>query len=300
MAAAVRTDRRQIWSRSELSQYPVFKELSADPGRLDRGALAQAMAENPEAVLDLLPHMAKAADGALRRVARQVAGRLVVRFAEEATGASAGDGRWRASRFTPGAELDLESALEDVLVARSLDLPLDVDELRARGWQRRPVAVCLVVDTSGSMGADRLSAAAVATAALALRAPADFSVVAVSDRALVLRKQGSTRPADAVIDDLFGLRSFGWTDLALGLRAARIQLSVSPAQRKLVLLLTDGQANRGEDPAREAARLDIVHVLVPGVVNAQCAAIARAGHGRAVGFTGLAGAPAAVTALLRA
>ena len=289
-----------MWSRPELSQFPVFRMLSTDPGRFDRGALSDAMAADPETILDLLPHLAKASDGVLRGIARQLAGRLVVRFAEEAAGGSAGDGRWRAARYTPGAELDLESALEEVLVGRTLGHPLDLDELRARAWQRRGVGVCLVVDTSGSMGADRLSAAAVTTAALALRAPADFSVVAVSDRALVLKAQGSTRPADAVVDDLFGLRSYGWTDLALGLRAARAQLAVSPAHRKIVLLLTDGQANRGAEPAGEAARLETVHVLVPGAVNDACAAIARAGRGRAVAFTGLAEAPGAVTALLRA
>jgi hypothetical protein len=293
-------ERRQIWSRPELSQFPVFQKLSSDPGRFDRSALSQAMAEDPEMVLDLLPHLAKASDGVLRRIARQVAGRLVVRFAEEAAGSATGDGKWRAGTFTPGAELDIESALEEVLIARTLGLPLDVEDLRARSWQRRPTAVCLVVDTSGSMGADRLSAAAVATAALALRAPADFSVVAVSDKALILKAQGSTRPADAVVDDLFGLRSYGWTDLSLGLRAARAQLARSTATRKLTLLLTDGQANRGADPAVEAARLDTVHVIVPGAVNAACAEIARAGRGRVAVVTSLADTPGAINALLRA
>lgn len=276
----------------------MFQKLSSDPGRFDRDALSQAMAEDPEMILDLLPHLAKASDGVLRRIARQVAGRLIVRFAEEAAGAAAGDGKWRSGRWTPGAELDLESALEDVLIARTLGLPLDVGELRARTWQRRPTAVCLVVDTSGSMGSDRLAAAAVATASLALRAPADFSVVSVSDKALVLKAQGSTRPAEAVLDDLFGLRSHGWTDLSLGLRAARAQLAQSTATRKMTLLLTDGQANRGADPTIEAARLDLVHVIVPGAVNAACAAIARAGRGRVAVITGLADTPGAISALL--
>ncbi len=299
MADVVAAERRQIWSRPELGQYPIFKELSPDPGRLDRSALAAAMQDDAEALLDLMPHLAKAADPALRRVARQVAGRLVVRFAEESAGRASGDGKWRSGRYTPGAELDLEAALEDVLVARTLGRPLDVEELRVRTWQRRPTAVCLVVDTSGSMGSDRLSAAAVATASLALRAPADFSVVAVSDKALVLKAQGSTRPADAVVDDLFGLRSYGWTDLSLGLRAARAQLARSSAPRKLTLLLTDGQANRGADPALEAARLDTVHVLVPGQANEQCHEIARAGSGRVAVFSSLADAPAVISALLR-
>jgi Mg-chelatase subunit ChlD len=275
------------------------QKLSSEPGQVERGAFAAAIAEDPALILDLMPHLAKASDGVLRRIAREIAGRLVVRFAEAAGGAAAGDGKWRPTRYTPGAEVDLEAVLEEVLIARNLGHPLDVEHLLARTWQRRPTAVCLVVDNSGSMGASRLSAAAVATAALAMRAPSDFSVIAVADKALVLRGQGSSRPVEAIVDDLFGLRSFGWTDLALGLTAARAQLARSSAGRKMTLLLTDGQANRGLDPAREAARLELVHVIVPGTANDQCRAIARAGRGAVVEFDGLAEAPGVISRLLR-
>lgn len=300
MAAAVNMDRREVWTREELKQYPLLQDLVADPGQVDRGALADAIDADLDQLLDLMPHLAKAKDGALRRVAREVAGRLVIRFAEAAGGAASGDGKWRSARWTPGAEVDLEAVLEELLIARSLGEPLDVEHLQARMWQRRPTAVCLVVDNSGSMGASRLSAAAVTTAALAMRAPADFSVIAVADKALVLRQQGSSRPVEAIVDDLFGLRSYGWTNLALGLTAARAQLARSNAGRKMTLLLTDGQANKGLDPVLEAARLELVHVIVPGVANDQCREIARAGRGTVVEFGGLKEAPGVINRLLRA
>jgi len=296
----VRFERREVWTREELGQYPVLQRLSSDPGQVDRSAFAEVIEEDPELVLDLMPHLAKASDGVLRRVAREVAGRLVVRFAEAAGGAASGDGKWRAARYTPGAEVDIEAMLEEILLAREMGEPVDIDHLRARSWQRRPTAVSLVVDNSGSMGASRLSAAAVATAALAMRVPSDFSVIAVSDRALVLKAQGSTRPVEAIVDDLFGLRSYGWTNLALGLTAARAQLARSSAGRKMTVLLTDGQANRGLDPAAVAARLDLVHVIVPGEVNDACRAIAAAGGGRVVAFAGLAEAPRVISGLLSA
>lgn len=289
-----------MWTREELKQFPLLQDLVAQPGHVDRGDFADAIDADVEGLLDLMPHLAKASDGALRRIAREVAGRLVVRFAEAAGGASSGDGKWRASKWTPGAEVDLEAVLEELLIARSLGEPLDVEHLAARSWQRRQTAVCLVVDNSGSMGASRLSAAAISTAALAMRVPSDFSVIAVADRALVLKQQGSTRPVDAVVDDLFGLRSYGWTNLALGLTAARLQLARSSAPRKMCLVLTDGQANRGADPAKEAGRLDLVHVIVPGAPNDQVRAIAAAGRGRVVGFGGLAEAPRVISGLLSA
>lgn len=270
----------------------------AEPGQVDRSAFTDAVDTDVEQLLDLMPHLAKASDGALRRVAREVAGRLVVRFAEAAGGAASGDGKWRSARWTPGAEVDLESVLEELLIARSLGEPMDVEHLQARSWQRRQTAVSLVVDNSGSMGASRLSAAAISTAALAMRVPSDFSVIAVADKALVLKQQGSPRPVDAVVDDLFGLRSYGWTNLALGLTAARLQLARSSAPRKMTLVLTDGQANRGTDPAIEAGRLDLVHVIVPGPPNDQVRAIAAAGRGRVVSFDGLAEAPRVISGLL--
>ena len=293
-------ERREVWTREELKQYPLLQDLVSQPGQVDRGAFADAIDEDIEQMLDLLPHLVKAKDGALRRVAREVAGRLVIRFAEAAGGASAGDGKWRSAKWTPGAEVDLEAVLEELLIARSLGEPLDIEHLQARSWQRRKAAVCLVVDNSGSMGASRLSAAAISTAALAMRAPSDFSVIAVADKALVLKQQGSTRPVEAVVDDLFGLRSYGWTNLALGLTAARLQLARSSAPRKMCIVLTDGQANRGLDPAVEAARLDLVHVIVPGTPNDQVRAIAAAGRGRVVSFSGLAEAPRVISNLLSA
>lgn len=300
VAAAVEFERREVWTREELKQFPLLQDLVSEPGQVDRGTFAEAIEADTEQMLDLLPHLAKAKDGALRRVAREVAGRLVVRFAEAAGGASAGDGKWRSGKWSPGAEVDLEAVLEELLISRSLGEPMDTEHLRARSWQRRQVAVSLVVDNSGSMGSSRLSAAAISTAALAMRIPTDFSVIAVADKALVLKQQGSTRPVDAVIDDLFGLRSYGWTNLALGLTAARLQLARSSAPRKMCLLLTDGQANKGADPAKEAGRLDLVHVVVPGPPNDSVREIAAAGRGRVVSFAGLADAPRVISGLLNA
>jgi Mg-chelatase subunit ChlD len=296
----VKFERREVWTRNELKQFPLLQDLVAEPGQVDRGTFADVIDTDLEQLLDLMPHLAKAQDGVLRRVAREVAGRLVVRFAEAAGGAASGDGKWRSAPWTPGAEVDLEAMLEELLIARAAGEPLDVEHLTARSWQRRHTAVCLVVDNSGSMGTSRLSAAAISTAALAMRAPLDFSVIAVADKALVLKTQGSTRPVDKVVDDLFGLRSYGWTNLALGLTAARLQLARSTAHRKMTIVLTDGQSNRGTDPAIEAARLDCVHVIVPGTPNDQVRAIAAAGRGRVVAFTGLKEAPRAISALLSA
>ena len=87
--------------------------------------------------------------------------------------------------------------------------PVAADELRAGVVARPSLAVCLLVDRSGSMGGARLAAAAVAAACVAWRAPDDHSVVAFGERPLVVQHQAGRRSAAVVADDLLALRGFG-------------------------------------------------------------------------------------------
>ena len=58
------------------------------------------------------------------------------------------------------------------------DALVDPERLRVRGWVQPGTALCLAVDRSGSMGGKPLATSAVAAAAVANRAPADYSVLA--------------------------------------------------------------------------------------------------------------------------
>jgi Mg-chelatase subunit ChlD len=113
------------------------------------------------------------------------------------------------------------------------------------------------------MGGDRLATAPRAAAACAWRAPTDTSVLAFADRVIVVAAQGSARPVEEVVDDLFCLRGHGPTDLAAALRAARDQLDRSTAQRRVTVLLSDARPTRGDDPTEAAAALDELVVVAP-------------------------------------
>jgi hypothetical protein len=106
---------------------------------------------------------------------------------------------------------------------------------------------------------------------------------------------------DAIVEDLLDLRGRGTTDLALALRAARLQLDrVEPGER-VAILLSDCRATAGGDPLPVAAGLDRLHVLGTSADPASVAAgqaLAAKGSGRHVTVESLTGLPAAVNALL--
>jgi Mg-chelatase subunit ChlD len=146
------------------------------------------------------------------------------------------------------------------------------------------------------MGGARLATAAVAAACVSLRAPADHSVVAFADEALVLKGQAQPRPSNEVMEDLFALRGHGLTNLALGLRAARAQLTESPAHRRVAVLLSDARGNAGTDPfdaARALQSLGEVAVAAPASDADEAEAFASAIGARIVRLAGPSSVPEA-------
>ena len=291
---------RRTTSRRSLDRHPGFEQISPTVGELDEDAFDEALQEDPDAALALLAELTGATDVRLRELARRLAGRVVVDVVRRGPARRAGIGRLRhvpADRST--GELDLDRSLEGLAVARAHGVAPALEELHSREWSRPDLALCLLLDRSGSMGGDRLASAAVAAAACVQRAPLATSVVAFGDDAIVLAGLGSHRPAEAVVDDLFRLRGHGPTDLALALRVAREQLDRSTAARRITLLLSDARATKGGDPVAEAAALDELVVLCPAGDGAEAERLADALGARWSSIEGPASVPAAVTAVLQ-
>jgi Mg-chelatase subunit ChlD len=247
--------------------------------------------------LSLLADMAGATDEALRALARRLAGRVAVRLGRAGPPRARGVGRLRRVPLVPGGDLDVDASLDALITAAAAGRPPDLEDLRSTVWGRSTVALCLLVDRSGSVGGERLATAALAAAAVALRAPDDHSVVAFNDRAVVLKAQDETRPVFAVVDALLGLRGRGTTDLALGLDAARQQLERSPAVRRVTVLLSDGRPTAGPDPLPAARRLDELVVLAPAADAEDALALAAAAGARAATLAGPSDVPRALRLL---
>lgn len=301
-AEAIASEQRRTTSRRDLAQrHASFAELSPETGALDVAAVEAALGVNADETIAALADAAGATDERLRRLARAVAARVMLDLvAPRSSGGAHGPARLRLQRLPDtGGDLDIDTSLEALVDARAGGHPVDPSDLRGRLWHRPDVGVCLLVDRSGSMGGARLASAAIAASAVALRAGPDFSVIAFAEDAVVVKGQADLRPPAEVVDDVLALRGRGPTDLALGLRAARQQLSRSRSGRRLLIVLSDCRATAGDDPLVEASGLPEIAVVAPHADADDARIFAAATGARLAVVDGPASVPAAFAALFQ-
>lgn len=257
--AVVRERGRRTLGRTQLQRrHAQLADVSPHVGRLDEAAVHDLMRADPDAAVALLADLACATDPQLRAQARRLAARVFVRAGRLGATGTRGYRRLAPQRGAGEGDLDLDLSFE---VAGGK--PRHVDDLVSRRWAAPPLALCLLVDHSGSMEGHAVGLAAMAAAAVVLaRAErASISVVAFAKDALVLQNQGEERPAAALVDDLLSLRGKGRTDLALALRTASTQLNRGHGLERRVIVLSDCRPTAGADPLRALAGLDRVDVL---------------------------------------
>jgi magnesium chelatase subunit D len=302
-ASAARRDRgrgtaRRSISRAELTaRHSSFAEVSPELGRLDEEAFARLLAADPDAAVTLLPELARATDRELRTAAQRLAARVYVRLAR--TGRQPARG---ARRLGPGrAEGDLD--LDRTLDQWSGIWPPRADDLVTRSWHARRRALCLLIDSSGSMSGLAVAIASVAAASLVLAADGRLApgIITFSGDPTIVHAQGRPGAPDQVVGDLLALRGHGVTDLAAALRAAAAQLAAVTADERVVLLLSDCLPTAGGDPARALTGITRLHVLCP-LPNAEAeraaTALARRGHGLSQPVRTLADVAPALTRML--
>jgi magnesium chelatase subunit D len=305
-ASRLRRDRvgrsgRASLSRTELAaRHAAFATASPEVGALDSGALAALLAADQDAAVALLADLAVATDRDLRAAARRLAARV---FADlGAVGPRPARGTRRLEPGSrPDADLDLDRTLDRLAGA----WPPPPDALVTRSWRSRRRAVCLLIDTSGSMSGQAVAIAGVAAASVVLAAERGLqpAIVAFGAEVTVLQAAAG-QPAPDLVGALVGLRGHGLTNLAAALRAAARQLAAADADERVTVLLSDCLPTAGGDPAAALAGIDRLHVLCPLPTPesaAAAAALARRGRGLSQPVTRLADvAPALTRALSRA
>ena len=302
-ASATRRDRgrgtaRRSISRAELAaRYSSFAEVSPELGRLDEEAFARLLATDPDAAVTILPELARATDRELRAAARRLAARVFVRLARTGRQPARGAGRLGPGR-TEG-DLDLDRTLDQW----SGIWPPGADDLVTRSWHAHRRALCLLIDSSGSMSGLAVAIASVAAASLVLAADGRLApgIITFSGDTTVLHAQGRPGAPDQVVSDLLALRGHGVTDLAAALRAAAAQLAAVTADERVVLLLSDCLRTAGGDPARALTGISRLHVLCPlptAEAERAATALARRGHGLSQPVRTLADVAPALTRVL--
>jgi Mg-chelatase subunit ChlD len=266
---------RRTTSRRDLARSEHFEQVSPEVGELDEDAFDALTAAAPDEALALLADLTGATDPKLRALARRLAAQLFLDLAQRGPMRPRGVGKLQTQRFaTDRGDLDVDASIEELGEARAARRPVDPDELRIRAWATPSTALCLLLDRSGSMGGAPLATSAVATAAVASRAPDDYSVVAFGKECIVVRSQDVPKSSEKVIDDVLTLRGHGTTDLAGALRAAGGQLARSPAGRKITVLLSDCRATVAGDVVAAARALDEVVIIAPEGDDAEAVKLA--------------------------
>ncbi len=289
---------RRSTSRRQLARNPSFEQVSPEVGALDEGAFDELMNDDADAALALLADLAGATDERLRRLARQLAGRLFVDVGQRGAVTRRGIGRLVTRPFCADGDLDVDASVDALAESQSAGVLVDAEQLRVRTWGKQTTALCLLVDRSGSMGGRPLATSAVAAAAVASRQPDDYSVVAFGVDAVVVKSQDRPKSAERLVSDVLTLRGFGVTDVAGALRVAAEQLGRSTAGRKVVVLLSDCRQTADGDPRAAARLVDELAVIAPSSDCEEAAAFAASVGARLATVDGPSQIPAAITAAL--
>lgn len=238
--------------------------MSPEVGEIDEAAVEEGLVEDPDEMLALLADMTGAADHQLRDLARRLAPKLFLDLARRGPTSRRRVGRITEQPYRPdGGDLDLDASFDAIAEARASSSAVDAERLRIRSWGSPETALCLLVDRSGSMGGRPLATAAVATAAVAMRNPANYSVVAFGKQTVTVKGQTVAAPAERVVVDVLSLRGHGTTDLAGALRAASVQLQRSGAPRQIAIVLSDCRSTVAGDVRAAAAMLREIVVVAP-------------------------------------
>jgi len=189
--------------------------------------------------------------------------------------------------------LVVRSSVDRVAPGEEVFFRVDISVPRGGGASREPINLAMVFDRSGSMGEEGKLERALEAARLAVSnlTPEDVvSLTVFSDQATVLSPtQYAVNPA-YVLHRLDEVEAQGWTNLSAGLLEGLNQIRESPSDdaRSVLLLLSDGLANRGVTDsavlARMVSRAQDVVVSTFGVGEEfderLLTALARAGRGR--------------------
>ncbi len=284
-------------SRRELSGSSLFDEISPELGEIDEAAVSEALEADPDELLSLLAEMSHATDVGLRGLAKDLAARLVLGVAREQTPESPGIGRIVTAPYRPdGGDLDVERSLEGIVAAHAQRRLVEPEELAVRSWASPTTAWCLVVDRSGSMHGRPLATAALAAAAVALRADREYAVLSFSREVVAAKAMWEVRSIEDVIDRVLALRGHGTTDVARALWSAGRQLGTASAARRVTILLSDCRSTEPGDAIAAARALDEVVILAPEGDSAEAAELADAIGAR---WTTVEGPSSVVAAIAR-
>lgn len=242
--------------------------------------------------------MSHATDEKLRAAVRRLAPRLILDQTRRGIPRNRGVAKPRPVPAHRGGDLDIDRSMDAIVGARAEARMPSLEDLTAVDWSRPELALCLVIDQSGSMSGAQLTTAAVAGAACLTYAPQEHAVLAFASTTTHLKRITETAGPTRTIERILALRGHGTTGLAGALRAAQVQLAGARARRRVVLLLSDCRVTDEVDATPAARSLDELVILAPAQDDDEARHLARDSGARVGSIGSVLDVPAALNAML--
>ena len=242
--------------------------------------------------------MSHATDEELRAAVRRLAPRLILDQTRRGIPRSRGVSKPRPVPAHRGGDLELDRSMDAIVAARAQGRMPGLDEMTAVEWTRPGLALCLVIDHSGSMSGARLTTAAVTGAACLTFAPEEHAVLAFAATTQTLRRLSDTIGPARTVERILALRGHGTTGLAGALRAAQVQLAGARARRRVTILLSDCRVTDEVDAVPAARALGELVILAPTGDDDEARRLAREAGALVADIGSVLDVPAALNRLL--
>lgn len=157
-------------------------------------------------------------------------------------------------------ELDIEETLHQHFKGSSVR-PEPVYQVRTE----KNHGIVLLLDTSLSMKGEKLALLGVTVAAVCESVPsAALCILGFDSEIHAIKEFGDRTPVEQAISRIISIPPGGFTNIELGLKAARLRMDHSQFAQARVILVSDGRYTEGKDPVIEARNFRFIYPVKIG------------------------------------